>query len=195
LSRSGHWPIAVLRSWSARRHGRDRLPLIVDRRRIYILPSGAGLAFAALVAAMSIAALNYASNLGLAFAFLLAAIGFVGMHHCHRNLLGVHIDADAEADGFAGAPLYLRFTLANESALDRRDIEIRCAAASATVSLPAGAAHALQLPLTGLRRGIAHYGHFELRTDFPFGRGRPQAARRRRGSVDGRSGEPRSCGR
>jgi len=169
LSRYRHWPIAALRSWSARRHGRDLLPLIVDRRRIYILPSGAGLAFAALVAVMSIAALNYASNLGLAFAFLLAGIGLVGMHHCHRNLLGLHVDADAEADGFAGAPLYRRCTLANESALDRHDIEIRCAAAGATISLPAGAARALQLPLTESRRGIRHYRHFELRTRFPFG--------------------------
>lgn len=159
----------ALRAWSARRHGRDALPLVVDRRRIYILPSARGLALAVLVAAMTIAGLNYASSLGLAFAFLTGAIGLVGMHHCHRNLLGLSIDAATETDGFAGLPCMLRFTLANDSALDRHDVEIRCGGATAIQSIPAGAVRNVEAPLTTPERGVVRFAHFELRTGFPFG--------------------------
>ncbi len=159
----------ALRSWSARRHGRDLLPLVVDRRRIYILPGGRGIALAALVAAMTIAGLNYANSLALAFAFLCGAIGIVGMHHCHRNLLGLGIDAPAEADGFAGTPCMLRFTLANDSGLDRHAVEIRCGGASAVRSLAAGAVLPVELALTGAGRGVVRLAQFELRTGFPFG--------------------------
>ncbi|MDE2348383.1 MAG: hypothetical protein KGL92_07765, partial [Gammaproteobacteria bacterium] len=159
----------ALRSWSARRHGRDVLPIAVDRRRIYILPTGRGLALAALVAAMTLAGLNYANSLALAFAFLCGAIGIVGMHHCHRNLLGLGVDAEPEADGFAGEPCALRFTLVNDSAVDRRDVEIRCGAASARASVAGGGVRTVELALTGAGRGIVRFEQFELQTRFPFG--------------------------
>ena len=66
-----------LRKWAARRHGADSLPLTVNRRRIYILPTRFGLALAALLAAMLIAALNYNSNLALAFAFFMVSLALV----------------------------------------------------------------------------------------------------------------------
>ena len=68
----------------------------INRRRIYILPTRFGLMLGALLVAMLIAALNYNSNLGLAFAFFMASLVLVAMHHCHRNLLGLAIDASLE---------------------------------------------------------------------------------------------------
>ena len=53
-----------LRAWAARRHGVDRLPAAIDRRRIYILPTRFGLVVGALLFAMLLAGLNYNSNLG-----------------------------------------------------------------------------------------------------------------------------------
>ena len=68
------------------------LPVTIERRRIYILPTRFGLMLAALLFAMLIAGLNYNSNLGLAFAFLMVSLVLVAMHHCHRNLLGLGVD-------------------------------------------------------------------------------------------------------
>ncbi len=160
---------AALRAWAARRHGRDELPLRVERRRIYILPTGRGLALAALIGAMTLAGLNYASNLGLMLSFLLAGIGLVGMHHCHRNLLGLRVDGSTEADAFAGGAAGFRFTLYNDSGLERRDIEIRTGAHAVCADVPAGAARCLVLPFTTASRGVLRYEHFELRSRFPFG--------------------------
>ncbi|HVC02079.1 MAG TPA: DUF58 domain-containing protein [Steroidobacteraceae bacterium] len=164
-----HAAAARLRAWAARRHGRDALPAVVDRRRIYILPTGRGLALAALVGAMTIAGLNYASNLGLAFAFLIASTGLVGMHRCHRNLLGLGIDALPETDAFAGDRPRFHFTLTNPSGLDRHDLEIRCGTGAANCDVPAGTVRSLELPLAAAPRGVLRFGHFELRTRFPFG--------------------------
>ena len=72
-------PSARLRAWAARRHGADALPMTINRRRIYILPTRFGLMLAALLAAMLIAALNYNSNLGLAFAFFMV-VARAGRH-------------------------------------------------------------------------------------------------------------------
>ena len=159
-----------LRAWAARRFGVDALPHSIDRRRIYILPSGFGIALAALIVAMLIAALNYNNNLSLAFAFLMTSIALVAMHHCHRNLLGLVVDAETETDGFAGANAAVAFTLANASGLDRYEVQIRCtedAATAANVAAISRGSVVVQVPLP--ERGVRRLAQFELATTYPFG--------------------------
>jgi uncharacterized protein (DUF58 family) len=167
--------VARLRAWSARRHGVDVLPMRINRRRIYIVPTRFGLMLAALLVAMLIAALNYNSNLGLAFAFFMASLVLVAMHHCHRNLLGLVIDATLEVDAFAGADANFQFMLHNESALERRDIEVRLALpadanpAEATRSVGGETYEQVAVAVAMSRRGIRRWNQFELRTTHPFG--------------------------
>ncbi len=162
--------ITRLRAWTARRHGEDALPVTIDRRRIYILPTRFGLMLAALIVAMLIAGLNYNSNLGLAFAFLMASLALVAMHHCHRNLLGLSIDVNVEADAFVGEDAAFEFTLRNSSAVDRRDIEIGLAAdAEALKSVGANSDERVTVTAAAARRGVLRFSQFELRTRYPFG--------------------------
>ena len=142
----------------------------IDRRRIYILPTRFGIMLAALLVAMLIAGLNYNSNLGLAFAFLMISAALVSMHHCHRNLLGLGVDVNTEVVAFAGGDAEFDFMLRNESAVDRRDIEVRCGAdaeAAASVSANSYAEVPVNVPVA--QRGVARWGQFELRTSYPFG--------------------------
>jgi uncharacterized protein (DUF58 family) len=161
--------IRRLTTWSARRHGRDTLPMTVNRRRIYIIPTRFGIALALLLVAMLIAGLNYNSNLGLAFGFLMVSLALVAMHHCHRNLLDLCVDAIVEADAFAGDFASFEILLRNESDIERCDLEIRMDAAAALMSVAArGYQHgAVSVPAT--RRGVARLERFELRTRYPFG--------------------------
>ncbi len=114
-------------AWARRRQGADTLPLTLTRRRLYILPTRAGIAFGALVLTMLIGALNYANSLALLFAFLLAGFALVAMHECHRNLLGLSLLEAAAPPRFAGSAGTLRLTLRNASRAaryrvrDRRD--------------------------------------------------------------------------
>jgi uncharacterized protein (DUF58 family) len=162
--------IRRLRAWSARRHGSDTLPVTIDRRRIYILPSRFGLMLAALFLAMLIAGLNYNSNLGLALAFLMASLALVAMHHCHRNLLGLKVDATLEVDAFAGGDAGFEFLLGNESRIDRAEIEVRCTAeAQSAQDVPAKTYERVTVAVPVAHRGITQLNQFELRTDHPFG--------------------------
>ncbi len=163
---------AVLRltRWAARRHGRDDLPLAINRRRIYIVPTRFGMALALLLVAMLLAGLNYNSNLGLAFGFLLTSLVLVAMHHCHRNLQGLIVDGQSEVDAFAGDSARFEFLLHNDARIERCDIEIRCGGdATATLSVAAAAYQRGGVDIPMPRRGIARQPRFELRTRHPFG--------------------------
>jgi len=94
--------INQLRARVIRRHGRDNLPISINRRRIYILPTRFGFMLGAILGAMLVAGLNYNSNLALAFAFLMSSMALVTMHHCNRNMLRLSVDATTEVDAFAG---------------------------------------------------------------------------------------------
>ena len=141
-----------LQAWAAR-HGPDSLPMTINRRRVYILPSRYGLMLAMVLTAMLVAGLNYNSNLALAFAFLMGSVTLVTMHHCNRNLLRLSIDATPEVDAFAGRDAKFEFVLRNESKLDRRDVEIRCHAAAGNSPAKSRLSFAPpRRPLTATRR-------------------------------------------
>jgi uncharacterized protein (DUF58 family) len=161
--------ITRLIRWAARRHGVDALPIAINRRRIYIVPTRFGLALGCLLVAMLLAGLNYNSNLGLAFGFLMLSLVLVAMHHCHRNLLGLHVDVAGEADAFAGGSAHFRFVLHNDAAVERCDIETHCDRAAATHSVAAGGYCQAVVEVPALRRGIVRQRQFELRTRYPFG--------------------------
>jgi uncharacterized protein (DUF58 family) len=164
-----------IRAWAARRHGRDRLPATVSRRRIYIVPTRFGLMLAALLVAMLIAGLNYNSNLSLAFAFFMVSVALVAMHHCNRNLSGLSIDANVEADAFAGGDAVFYFMLRNGSAVERRDIEIHLdavptrAPGEAIGSVGVGSYERLMARVPTGERGVIRWNEFEVRTRHPFG--------------------------
>jgi uncharacterized protein (DUF58 family) len=161
--------IRRLRAWAARRHGRDSLPIKINRRRIYILPTRFGIMLAFVLIAMLMAGLNYNSNLGLAFAFLMVSVALVTMHHCNRNLLALQVDVTTEVDAFAGREASFEFVLRNESNVERRDVEIRCLTASGMGSVAAKSSESIPVAVPVPQRGVARIEQFELRTRYPFG--------------------------
>ena len=80
-----------IRTWARRRQGNDSDPIVLLSRRIYILPTGIGMAFAFMLFAMFLGAMNYANNLALGLTFTLASLGLTSMHYCQRNLAGVKL--------------------------------------------------------------------------------------------------------
>jgi uncharacterized protein (DUF58 family) len=155
--------------WAARRHGADALPISIHRRRIYIVPTRFGMALGCLLVAMLLAGLNYNSNLALAFGFLMTSVVLVAMHHCHRNLLGLSVDVDTEADTHAGGTARFNFVLHNDAAVERCDIETHCAGGTATHSVAARDYCHAGVEVPAERRGVVRQKQFELRTRYPFG--------------------------
>jgi uncharacterized protein (DUF58 family) len=156
--------------WIRRRQGPDQLTTLLHRRRIYILPTRAGLLFAAVVLLLLVGSLNYANNMGFILTFLLTGLGLVAMHHCHRNIAGLSIAFKQVEPVFAGDPLQFQFLLSNTDNLQRSQI----AAGFTAVPQVCGDIAANQRALVSLAlktqcRGWLTCPRLSLSTTYPLG--------------------------
>lgn len=157
-------------AWARRRQGDDRLPVSIVTRRIYILPTRAGLAFAALLFIMLVAGLNYSNSIALLITFLLAGFALIAMHLCHRNLAGTVVRGVATIDAFVGE--HGRLVLTLENGADTARIGLECQAMDSErvqLSVAAGAAARAELAVPLITRGRLKIERINLSTAFPFG--------------------------
>ncbi len=97
--------------WQARLRRSDTL--LLTQRNIYILPTRAGLMFAATLLTLLIASINYQLNLGYVLTFLLAGSGVVSMHLTHNTLRGLTLHMKPVTPVFAGDPAVLEIVVAS----------------------------------------------------------------------------------
>jgi uncharacterized protein (DUF58 family) len=159
-----------VRKWARRRYGTDPDPSTIATRRIYILPTKLGVAFALMLFAMFIGAMNYANNLALALAFLLGSLGLTAMHHCHRNLAGIRVRSAGVEPVFAGERAAFRLALENSATLARPELEIRNEHTRvAPQRIDPGSRAVMELNAPASRRGFLSLDQFEVATQHPFG--------------------------
>lgn len=157
-------------AWVRRRQGADHLPVVLQRRRLYILPTRAGVAFGTLWVLMLLAGLNYGNSLALFFTFLFAGFALVAMHACHRNLLGMRLLSAKAPAVFARSPGSLNLTLENAAPEARPGLSAALEdTALASADLPAHGRAQLTLPLAAPRRGLVRLERLRLTTSHPFG--------------------------
>jgi uncharacterized protein (DUF58 family) len=161
---------ARLAAWVRRRQGADALPVALARRRLYILPTRAGVGFGLLWVLMLLAGLNYGNSLALFFTFLLAGVALVAMNDCHRNLLGLTLVSVSAPPVFARSTGALGLTLANPAARARPAVQAALDdRPAAGVDLAPGGRELLMLPLAHARRGIVRIDRLRLTSAHPFG--------------------------
>jgi uncharacterized protein (DUF58 family) len=174
---AGRWTQTIRRraaTWARRRQGDDRLPVTLHTRRIYILPTRAGFAFATLLLIMLLAGLNYANSIALLFTFLLAGFALIAMHLCHRNLAGTVVHGVATVDAFAGEHGRLLVTVENHADSPRIGLEADIEGAHddvsrASVSVPSAGSARADIAVALAKRGRLPVERIRLSTSFPFG--------------------------
>ena len=158
----------------ARPRGPEPLPVLFNRRRIYVLPTAFGAFFVVLLAVMLVGALNYNNNPALLLALLLAGAGNTSLFAAHLQLSGLAVTAvDAEPVA-AGAPMTVRVHLRADPGRTRRGLRIGLDGATAGASLADGAGEA-RLSLPTQRRGWLHPGRITVATTRPLGLARAWA--------------------
>jgi uncharacterized protein (DUF58 family) len=91
---------AYIEQWTRPRPvGRDGR---LGYRRIYILPTRAGLGFALVLFMMLLGSINYGANLGFLLTFLLAGVGLVSLFHTVRNLARLRVAGGRVQPVFCG---------------------------------------------------------------------------------------------
>lgn len=145
-------------------------PIRLDARRLYILPTRAGLVFALLLLGLLIGAINYGLSLAYLFTFWFAGLGVTGMLRTQRNLSGLVIRAQASAPVFAGENARLLLEAENPSALKRYRVGLaHPAGASEECDAPAGGKAELALILSQPERGWRPLGRFAIYSRYPLG--------------------------
>jgi uncharacterized protein (DUF58 family) len=153
----------------ARPRAAEPLPLTLDRRRVYVLPTAFGLFAGLLVGTMLLGALNYNNNPALLLALLLAATFMASLMAAHLQLSGLRVDSIAAEPVHAGTPLRLQLAL---SIHDRRPrIGLRLRAGQQEVLVPALADQPVtaELSYPTSTRGWLQLGRLRLSTTQPLG--------------------------
>src|SRR5690606_4619440 len=152
----------------------ETLPVSLDRRRVYILPTAFGWFFLLLLLAMLAGALNYNNNPALLLALLLAGAANTSLFAAHLQLSGLRIIAiDAEPVA-AGKPLQLGVHARAPAGRSRRGPRVECLGRVAVLSLDGGAgAPPREIPTR--RRGWLDPGRLRISPTRPLGLARAWA--------------------
>lgn len=157
------------RNWAFRRTV-ETGTVVLNQRRIYILPTRQGFAFAFVLVLMLLGDINYNLSLGYVLTFLLATIAGMSMLYTFRNIAQLEIHAGHVDAVFAGAQAQFVYHFNNPGTLVRYQIRLQDDNAHRTVfDLPAQQATAVQLSIPSTQRGWLDSGRLTLYTEFPFG--------------------------
>ena len=161
---------AKFRQWLFRFGHDEQQPIVLTQRRIFIVPSPAGLLFAIVLILMLIGAINYNLGLGHALVFLLAGLGMAGMVHTFRNLVALRLTAGRVEPVFAGESARFLIHLENDRPQSRQAL---CFAfgnnQSVCIDLAPHAKAAVAVPCPTHRRGRLDPGRVTLSTRYPLG--------------------------
>ncbi len=157
------------RNWAFRR-GVETGTLVLNQRRIYILPTRQGFGFAFVLVLMLLGDINYNLSLGYVLTFLLATTGGVSMLHAFRNMAQLEVHAGHVEPVFAGEQARFVFHFRNAGVLERHQIHLHDDEGHRTVfDLPARHSSPVELAIPAPQRGWLDSGRLTLYTEFPLG--------------------------
>ena len=157
-------------TWALRTGAPEATPIVLSQRRVYVLPTRAGLVFAIALLTMLLGAINYNLSLGHALVFLLAGLGIVAILHTFRNLAGISITTGRAEPVFVGEIAHFALILHNPRHEERRLIRVSLPGGSeASIDLPPGGGAEARLGQPALRRGWLALPRVTLDTRYPLG--------------------------
>ena len=144
--------------------------IVLSQRKVFILPSRAGIIFVLILFAMFLAAINYNNSLAYLLTFLLTSVAIVSILHCHRNLQGIELRCAPPEAGFAKQSLSFPIYLYNPSARERIAIKLGWPHQPPQIcDLAPESGHWLQLKLAVEKRGWQVMPRLTLYSRYPLG--------------------------
>lgn len=166
---AGRW---LAPPWAGSRSDKGAGEVELTQRRVYILPTKAGLGYGAMLVVLFIASVNYNLGMGFALTFALAACALVDMYLTFRNLAWLRLAAGRCPAVFAGDDARFELHLANRKTHDRYALRIAFMAPGLperAVDVPAQSACTVVLAAPAPRRGWLGAPRVRLSTRFPLG--------------------------
>jgi uncharacterized protein (DUF58 family) len=145
-------------------------PITLTSRRLYILPTRAGLVYMALVIGVLLTASNYRVSLGYLFCFLLFSVGMAGLLHTQRNLLGITLRPMSVLPVYTGDLAGFKLHLNNPHNRLRGALRLAHGRHTGTESdMPGRGQTELEVMLLQSRRGYHRPSTFTLSSTWPLG--------------------------
>ncbi|MGD2140957.1 MAG: DUF58 domain-containing protein [Burkholderiales bacterium] len=150
--------------------GVERAPVSLSQRRVYILPTKAGMLFALTLALMLVGSINYNLSLGYGLTFLLTGTGIVSILHTWRNLAHLKLRPGKTEPVFAGDVASFSVLADNQGRVARHSVTIRFGSHEASCfDVGAGSEARVQVRVPAPRRGVFRPGRFRIFTTYPLG--------------------------
>lgn len=149
--------------------GPETEPIILDRKRIYILPTAYGLLFSILLLIMLIGSINYNNSLGFALTFLMGSIATISMMHTHRNLAGLKIKTNTGRSVFCGQNASYPLIISNTGRIEKLSIILLHESRQTFIDIPANSTITSQLEMKTRKRGRLQIGRIKVCTGYPLG--------------------------
>lgn len=156
--------------WIFPSKGPEAGPVELTQRRVYILPTRAGLLFGLTMVLMLIGSINYSLSLGYGLTFLLIGTGVVSMLHTWRNLAHVQLRPGRSSPVFAGDRARFVVLVSNPGRVRRVSLAVQFGGGEPLfldVEPESEAEARVRLP--AMRRGLFRPGRFRVFTVYPLG--------------------------
>jgi len=174
-----------LADWIERYRGVETGDVLLDRHRIYILPTRTGLVFWLIVFVLLIGSINFSLQLGYLLTFTIVSLAVISMYDTHRNLSGLTVRGQSAESVHAGDVASFELTISNPSPADRyalnfsfmlparrrRGVEqqLEEPMPGTWADVAAGSVRRIGVGLPTRRRGRRLCPRIRLSTRFPFG--------------------------
>lgn len=166
-----HWLDRLSLFWLQllRRDRAEAGPIYLDRRRVYVLPTRAGVLFTFVLLTMLIGAINYNNSLAYALTFLLASMSIVSILHTFRNLHGLTFHAGHPSEVFAGNSVHVPLAMENHHG-ERFAVTVQFDHGEWVVAdIGKGELHRIDLHFPSQRRGWLPLPRITVSTLYPLG--------------------------
>lgn len=144
-------------------------PIILDRHRIYVLPTRSGIILSIILCVTLFASMNYNNSMGYAFTFLLVGIAIISMIHTHKNLSRIMIRSGHTAPVFAGKTIHFELSLSTQKQKEKLSIEGRNEFGSEITDIHPHESAVLHIRQPTTRRGLLSLKRFKMCTEYPLG--------------------------
>ena len=148
--------------------------VFLKQRRVFIMPTQAGLAFGVTLIVLFIGSVNYNLNLGFVLTFLIASCGVIDMHLTFRNMAHLYLRAGPAQPVFAGEEAQFELYLINRYKYGRYAIWLGFLGEDLpnleqAADIAPNESSTVNLHVTSTRRGWLPAPRVRLQTRFPLG--------------------------
>jgi uncharacterized protein (DUF58 family) len=146
----------------------DGQPVVLNQRRIFILPTQRGLGFVFLIVILMLIAFVYNNNLAYMLAFLLGSVFFITILHTYKSLAGLTVQPGQSTAVFAGDSAAFKLIIDNPTAVERQHLQLHLKTTSSFHLNAHSKAH-ISLPEYTHTRGWHSIGTVTASSRYPLG--------------------------